>query len=52
LNPVVVIVVMLIGAKLAGIPGVILAIPITIIGNAILEDVMKRRQEEANKLET
>ena len=46
LNPVVVIVVMLVGAKLAGITGVILAIPVTIIANAILEDVWKDRQKQ------
>lgn len=52
LNPVVVIVVMLIGAKIAGIPGVILAIPITIIGNAIIEDFFKGKRAEADRLET
>ncbi|MFH0853103.1 MAG: AI-2E family transporter [bacterium] len=52
LNPVVVIVVMLIGAKVAGITGVILAIPVTIIGNAILEDFIKEKKAAANRLET
>jgi predicted PurR-regulated permease PerM len=52
LNPVVVIVVMLVGAKIAGIPGVILAIPVTIIGNALLENFFKEKQAEANRLES
>ncbi len=52
LNPVVVIVVMLIGAKIAGIPGVILAIPVTIIGNALLENFFQEKQAEEQRLET
>ncbi|USN53217.1 MAG: AI-2E family transporter [Candidatus Nomurabacteria bacterium] len=52
LNPVVVIVVMLIGAKLAGIVGVILAIPVTIIANAFLEDFLKEKKAEQNRLES
>jgi predicted PurR-regulated permease PerM len=43
---------MLVGAKIAGIPGVILAIPVTIIGNALLENFFKEKQAEANRLES
>lgn len=46
LNPIVVIIVMLIGAKVAGIVGVILAIPVTIIINAFLQDFIESREEE------
>jgi len=52
LNPVVVIVVMLIGAKVAGITGVILAIPVTIIGNAILGDIIREKKAAVDRLET
>jgi predicted PurR-regulated permease PerM len=46
LNPIVVLVAVLIGAKLAGFVGVILAIPLTLIGDAFLEDFFKEGGEE------
>lgn len=46
LNPVVVILVMLIGAKVAGIVGIILAVPVTIVVNAFLQDFIGDREEE------
>lgn len=44
LNPIIVLIVMLIGAKLAGITGVILAVPVTIIGDSFIHDFMDRRK--------
>lgn len=41
LNPIVIIIVVLIGGKLAGVAGVILAIPITLIADAFFEDFFK-----------
>lgn len=41
LNPLVILLVMLIGGKLAGIAGVILAIPVTLIADAFFEDFFK-----------
>lgn len=46
LNPIVVLVAVLVGAKLAGFVGVILAIPLTLIGDAFLEDFFKEGGEE------
>ncbi|MFA4871463.1 MAG: AI-2E family transporter [Patescibacteria group bacterium] len=48
LNPVVVIVAMLIGAKLAGILGVILAVPVTTALGVILSDFIEIKQEEGD----
>jgi predicted PurR-regulated permease PerM len=43
LNPLIVIVAILIGAKLAGILGVFLAVPMAIIASTLLEDVLEER---------
>ncbi|MFH0951956.1 MAG: AI-2E family transporter [Patescibacteria group bacterium] len=45
LNPIVVIIIMLIGAKLAGIVGIILAVPAAIIGDCFLHDLLKKRRQ-------
>ncbi len=50
LNPIVVIIVMLIGAKVAGIVGLLLAIPVTIIINAFLQDFIEEREEKDTAL--
>lgn len=52
LNPLVVIIVMLIGAKLAGIMGLLLAVPFALIAKVFLEDFFATKQEEANRLES
>jgi predicted PurR-regulated permease PerM len=46
LNPAVVIVVMLVGAKLAGIAGILLAIPLTIIGQVLVSELWENRPAE------
>ncbi|MFH0829106.1 MAG: AI-2E family transporter [Candidatus Kerfeldbacteria bacterium] len=46
LNPLVIIIVMLVGGKLAGVAGVILAIPVTLIINAFFEDFFKESDAE------
>lgn len=46
LNPIVVILVMLIGAKLAGIVGIILAVPVALIVSAFLQDFLEERAED------
>ncbi|RJO59417.1 AI-2E family transporter [Candidatus Parcubacteria bacterium] len=51
LHSVVVIVVLLIGAKLAGILGVLLAIPVTLILSAIYSEIWGQRREEEMRLE-
>lgn len=51
LNPIVVILVMLIGAKVAGLIGILLAVPATTIVWIFLEDVFERKKELDNKLE-
>lgn len=51
LNPIVVLVIMLIGGKLAGITGVILAVPVTIIGDSFIHDFLDRRKRR-DDLET
>lgn len=51
MNPLVVIIVMLIGAKLAGIVGLLLAVPIALIIKAFMEDFMALREEKDNTLE-
>ena len=52
LNPLVVIIVMLIGAKLAGIVGLLLAVPVALILKAFMEDFIASREEKTNILET
>ncbi len=42
-NPVVVLIALLIGARLAGIVGILLSVPIVIIGQAILDSVLRER---------
>ena len=51
LNPIVVIIVMLIGAKIAGILGILLAMPVTIIADSFLRDFFhdKKEQERAEE---
>jgi len=51
LNPIVVIIVMLIGAKVAGILGVILAVPTATIIKIFLSDFFEGRKEKEEKLE-
>ncbi len=51
LNPVVVIVALLIGAKLAGLIGMLLAVPLVTIIGVFLEDFIDARKEEQNRLE-
>lgn len=51
LNPIVVITVMLIGAKVAGIAGILLAVPATTIVWIFLEDLFEQKKELDNKLE-
>lgn len=51
LNPLVVIIVMLIGAKLAGIVGILLAVPLTLIIKAFSEDFFANKEEEEFKIE-
>ncbi|MBI2411140.1 MAG: AI-2E family transporter [Candidatus Kerfeldbacteria bacterium] len=51
LNPIVVISVMLIGAKLAGIAGILLAVPATTIAWIFLEDIFEQKKEMDNTLE-
>ena len=51
MNPLVVIIVMLIGAKLAGIVGILLAVPLTLIIKAFAEDFMANKEEAEFKLE-
>lgn len=51
LNPIVVIIVMLLGAKLIGILGIILAIPVTIIGDEFLKDFFKERKKREDEIE-
>lgn len=51
LNPIVVIVAILVGAKLAGLTGVILAVPTTIIITTFLEDFLEERKNDDLRLE-
>ncbi len=51
LNPVLVIVALLVGAKLAGVAGVILAVPTMIIVTTFLEDFLQEREDKDNRLE-
>ncbi len=51
LNPVVVIVGILVGAKVAGLPGVILAVPTIIIATTFLEDFLAEKKSGDLKLE-
>lgn len=50
LNPLVVIIVMLMGAKLAGLVGILLAVPLTLIIKAFSEDFFANREEEDFKI--
>ena len=52
LNPIVVIIVMLIGAKIAGVVGIILAVPTTTIIKIFLSDFFEEGKEKEEKLET
>lgn len=51
LNPIVVIITMLIGAKIGGIVGILLAVPAATILSIFLEDFFTAKKDEANKLE-
>lgn len=51
LNPLVVIIAMLIGAKLAGIVGILLAIPLTLIIKVFAEDFFALKEKTDDKLE-
>ena len=51
LNPLVVIIVMLTGAKLAGLVGLLLAVPFALILKVFLEDFFALREEKANVIE-
>jgi predicted PurR-regulated permease PerM len=50
LNPVVVIIALLVGEKLAGIPGMILAVPISTIIVEILDDVARQKESRRSAL--
>jgi len=50
LNPIVVITVMLIGAKIAGIAGVLLAVPATTIAWIFIEDIFQQKKQQDNTL--
>lgn len=52
LNPLVVIIVMLFGAKIAGIVGLLLAVPLTLIIKTFSEDFFALREEGENVLES
>ncbi len=52
LNPLIVIIVMLIGAKLAGIPGLLLAVPFALIVKAFIEDFTTAKEDREAVLET
>lgn len=52
LNPVLVILALLVGAKLAGIAGVILAVPSMLIIMTFVEDFLQEREHDMNRLET
>lgn len=51
LNPIIVIVGILVGAKLAGLPGIILAVPTIIIFTTFLEDFLEERKAGEMRLE-
>ena len=51
LNPIVVIIVMLIGAKVAGLVGILLAVPATTIAWIFFADIFERKIEDDNRLE-
>jgi len=51
LNPLVVIVVMLIGGKIAGIVGILLAIPLTLIIKVFAEDLFAMKEDSEDRLE-
>ena len=51
LNPIIVIITMLIGAKLGGVFGIILAVPAATIIGIFLEDFFASQKKQANKLE-
>jgi predicted PurR-regulated permease PerM len=51
LNPIIIILVMLIGGKTAGIAGVFLAVPVTIVLQTFLDDFLTQRQAVDEKLE-
>jgi predicted PurR-regulated permease PerM len=46
LNPVVVIIAMMVGSQVAGIPGIILAVPVTTALGVIVGDILKHREGE------
>ncbi|MCK5122719.1 MAG: AI-2E family transporter, partial [Candidatus Pacebacteria bacterium] len=48
LHPVIIIIAMLVGGQLAGILGIILAIPVTTIASIILEDLYGSKKERDN----
>ena len=50
MNPLVVIVVMLVGAKLGGVVGALLAVPVATAGTVFLEDFLERRVNAEDKL--
>ncbi len=51
MNPLVVIIVMLIGAKLAGVWGLLLAVPVSTVLGIILKDFFERRREVEENIE-
>ncbi len=52
LNPLVVVIVMLIGAKIAGVVGILLAVPLALIVKAFAEDFSAYREEQESETET
>ena len=51
LNPIIVLVAMLIGIKIAGLIGIILAVPTATIIGVFLEDFFAEKKNQADKLE-
>ena len=50
LNPLIVIIVMLVGAKIAGLVGILLAVPVTLIIEIFLRDFMQGQGQEDRRL--
>lgn len=51
LNPIIIIISLLVGAKLGGFIGVVLSVPCVAIIDVFLSDFLQKKQEEQNKLE-
>lgn len=51
LNPIIIIIALLVGAKLGGLIGIVLAVPFVAIIDVFLEDFLANKQREQNRLE-